>query len=411
MRVDSPMKNESKIRLKKPPCERRLFLFYLKSRSGKRRSKNLTDLIKSVLFTVITKSIVLKFFRQLKHRARFVLEFTAVLKSLHIGHKKRKIFSEYSIYIFQTVGHNFIIEKISEGVWRDIKKGHFLFYLGKSRLLDWVPKRKKIRVFELNSDIWGSLKIDTPENFLSRRSAPGMNRLTGKKGTIECSLGTRNWREIAKEAWEKREYIQKKNIKKPLSKIILDRIFPDFREGNWIINIANEIILNCRMKDGSYSLYTIDNLGHFLKPICSGKLDFIDNQYCMDYLGRNNVLFWVPKTGDYRLYRFSLKHKAVNHFSLLYRGNLRDQYIFDDHSLVFLQDRYVLDWKPSNGQFYIWNIHEEFFKHKEMSKIQENPFGEKKISISTCGRDATKGKGFKGMNDLEKFFLRSIFDL
>lgn len=57
---------------------------------GNNRCKNKTLSLKRNPLTIMTSSMVLKFFSHRKHLARFVVGWVAVLNSLHTGHKNRK---------------------------------------------------------------------------------------------------------------------------------------------------------------------------------------------------------------------------------------------------------------------------------------------------------------------------------
>ena len=194
-------------------------------------------------------------------------------------------------------------DKIVYGNWSSIKSGHELIYLGGDRVLDWVPETGEYRIWRYD------------------RSK------TGKADPFTDKIVYGNWSSI--------------------------------KSGHELIYLGGDRVLDWVPETGEYRIWRYDRsktgkADPFTDKIVYGNWSSIKSGHELIYLGGDRVLDWVPETGEYRIWRYdrSKTGKADPFTDKIVYGNWSS--IKSGHELIYLGGDRVLDWVPETGEYRIW---------------------------------------------------------
>lgn len=193
---------------------------------------------------------------------------------------------------------------ICEGNWSSIGRGHELTYLFKDRLLDWEPSTGNYRVWAFDRDATGGDPFP---------------RLT-------CEG---NWETIGR--------------------------------GHRFIYLDGDLVLDWNVPTGDYRVWRVDRndtKDPFPgRPVVEGNWSTIRTGHELVYLSRNRMLDWTSATGEYRVWEVDreggkgdlLPGAAVMEgtWSTIRGG---------ERKLIRVNEKQVLDWDPSSGQYRVWHV-------------------------------------------------------
>ncbi len=193
---------------------------------------------------------------------------------------------------------------ICEGTWSSIGRGHELTYLFKDRLLDWEPATGNYRVWEFDRDARGGDPFPT----------------------LTCEG---NWETIGR--------------------------------GHRFIYLDGDLVLDWNVPTGDYRVWRVDRNDRKDpfpgRPVVEGNWSTIRTGHELVYLSKNRMLDWQSASGVYRVWQVDrdgsggdlLPGAAVmeGEWSTI-RGH--------DRKLLRVNERQVLDWDPSSGQYRVWEV-------------------------------------------------------
>ncbi|MEA3198700.1 MAG: hypothetical protein QOE90_128 [Thermoplasmata archaeon] len=131
------------------------------------------------------------------------------------------------------------------------------------------------------------------------------------------------------------------------------------RLGHQLVHVGGDQVLDWVPSSGQYRVWRYDpgvrNGDPFPgEPLASGKWSSIKAGHELIWLGTDRVLDWVPATGDYRVWAYDSTQAQGDPLPGVPITSGAWQSIRTGHKLVSLGGNHVLDWVPATGEFRVW---------------------------------------------------------
>jgi hypothetical protein len=248
---------------------------------------------------------------------------------------------------------------ICSGVWRSIKAGHNLVYLGGDRLLDWEASgRYRLWRYDRNR----SAKIDPlpgdPVSEGAWKSIGEGHRLIylGDGRLLDWEPESGDYRifkaDVSKEVWF-------------VGEPVVEGTWGSIKTGHELIYLGGEAVLDWEPKTGRYRVWEYDRAVTGKadpfpgKPLAEGTWVSIKTGHHLMQFSGDRVLDWEDN-GRYRIWVYDLTARGKEDpfpGDPVAEGNFKTAGA--STSFVYLDGGRVLEWDAQSGGYNIWNYEEE----------------------------------------------------
>jgi hypothetical protein len=195
-------------------------------------------------------------------------------------------------------------DPVSEGAWKSIGEGHRLIYLGEGRLLDWEPESGRYRIFaaDVTKDVWFEGEPVVEGTWGSIKTGHELIYLGGE-AVLDWEPKTGHYR-----VWEYDRAVTGKGDPFP-GKPLAEGTWGSIKTGHHLMQFNGDRVLDWE-DNGHYRIWVYDLTARGKEdpfpgdPVAEGNFKTAGASTSFIYLDGDRVLEWDAQSGGYNIWSY-----------------------------------------------------------------------------------------------------------